>query len=227
LFPLFLKLAGRRVLVVGAGPIAERKIDDLVAVGARVTVVAPSATERVRLLATRGRLVWLARPFERGDAHGAWLVVSATGDPTAQQLVFDEANAQQTFVLALDDREHGSAYASSLVRRPPFVIAISSSGEAPALTRLLRQVLERALPEDRWVSAARALRTRWIREGAPHASRFAELVATFARDATSALDAEREAAGPPSNPAAERVAAGEPLGLGFSRAHLAGASPLR
>ncbi|HEU4539062.1 MAG TPA: bifunctional precorrin-2 dehydrogenase/sirohydrochlorin ferrochelatase, partial [Polyangiaceae bacterium] len=182
LHPLFLKLAGRRVLVVGAGPAVERKIDELVELGARVTVVAPRATERVRTLAAWGRLAWLARPYQSGDALGAWLVVSATGDPGVQRLVFDEASAQQTFVLALDDLEHGSAYAASLVRRPPFVIAISSSGEAPALSRLLRQVLERALPEERWVSAARALRARWRREGSPHASRFAELVAAFARD---------------------------------------------
>jgi siroheme synthase-like protein len=196
LHPLFLKLAGRRVLVVGAGPAAERKIDDLVAAGARVTVVAPRATERVRALASWGRLTLRARPFEPGDARGAWLVVSATGDRAVQRLVFDEANDQQTFVLALDDPENGSAYSASIVRRPPFVVAISSSGEAPALTRLLRQVLERALPDDRWVSAARALRARWKREGSPHASRFAELVAAFARAAEAAPPAPTEAPPP-------------------------------
>lgn len=183
LHPLFLKLAGKRVIVVGAGPAAERKIDDLVAAGARVIVVAPRTTERVRALASWGRLTLRARAYEPGDARGAWLVVSATGDPAVQRLIFDEANAQQTFVLALDDPGHGSAYSASVVRRPPFSIAISSSGEAPALTRLLRQVLERALPDDRWVSAARALRARWKTDNSPHASRFAELFAAFARNA--------------------------------------------
>ncbi len=185
LHPLFLKLAGRRVLVVGAGPAVERKIEELVNLGARVTVVAPRATERVQALGAWGRLTLHPRAFEPGDACGAWLVVTATGDRATQRLVFDEANAQQTFVLALDDVEHGSAYSAAVVRRPPFVVAISSSGEAPALARLLRQVLERALPEERWVSAARALRARWKREGSPHASRFAELVAAFARDASA------------------------------------------
>jgi len=181
-FPLFLRLEGRRVVVVGAGPACEPKIAQLVEAGAAVHVIAPSATERVRELVASGAATWDARPFAAGDLAGAWLVVSATGDPEVQRAIADEAAARRTFVVAIDDLEHGSAATGSVLRRPPFVVAISSSAEAPALTRLLREILERALPEERWVARARELRRAWKRDKTPHASRFRELVRAIAGD---------------------------------------------
>jgi len=175
-YPLFVRLEGRDVLVAGAGPVAEKRIVELVGAGARVRVVAPSATDTVAALAASGAIAWDARRFEDADLGAAWLVVSATGDPDAQRRIFAAAERARTFVLAVDDPPNGSAASGSVVRRPPFLIAISSSGEAPALTRLVREVLESALPEDRWVRAARDLRRRWKRDGTPMGARFAELV---------------------------------------------------
>ena len=106
-------------------------------------------------------------------------MVSATDDPTTAREVFARASARRLFVLAVDDPANGSAASGSTIVRPPFVIAVSSSGEAPALTRLLREILEQILPEERWIEAARALRKRWRAEGTPMASRFAELVREF------------------------------------------------
>jgi uroporphyrin-III C-methyltransferase/precorrin-2 dehydrogenase/sirohydrochlorin ferrochelatase len=176
LHPLFLKLEGRDVLVVGAGPIAERKIAELVEARARVHVVALTATDTVKALAAARAIKWDARAFEPGDVAGAWLILAATSDADVQRSVADAADAQHTFVIAVDDKTNGTAYGCAILRRGPVTIAISTSGESPALSRLIREVLEHALPEADWIDAARALRDRWRADGTPFESRFAELV---------------------------------------------------
>jgi siroheme synthase-like protein len=176
LHPIFLKLEGRDVLVVGAGKIAERKIAELVEARARVRVVAPEATDAVRALAAARAVRWEPRGFEEGDADGAWLILASTGDPDVQRRVADAGDARKTFVIAVDDKRNASAYGGAVVRRGAVAIAISTSGESPALARLLREVLEHALPEREWIDAARALRDRWRADGTPFESRFAELV---------------------------------------------------
>jgi uroporphyrin-III C-methyltransferase/precorrin-2 dehydrogenase/sirohydrochlorin ferrochelatase len=179
LYPLFLKVRGRAVLVVGAGPAAERKVASLLESGALVRLVAPEATPELRRLAGEGRLEWRARPFEPADADGAWLIVAATGDVAVQASVAQTGEARATFVLAIDDPRHASAYGGAIVRRPPFVVAISSSGATPALSRLVREIIEAALPGDDWIARARELRARWKAEGTPMAERFAALVRDF------------------------------------------------
>jgi siroheme synthase-like protein len=183
LYPLFLKLEGRRVLVVGAGTVAERKLDELLVSGASVTVVAPKATRDVRERARRGELTLLARRFRRDDVKRAWLVVAATGDKKAQRAVAAAAERRGIFVIAVDDLPNASAYSGAILRREPFLVAISSSGEAPALTRLLREILESVLPDSRWVEAARTLRAKWRATRTPIESRFTELVRDFKRRA--------------------------------------------
>jgi siroheme synthase-like protein len=175
-FPLFLKLEGRDVLVVGAGSVGERKIASLLEVGARVRVVAPETTDAVRTWAEEGRIVWSPTRFAETDVDGARLVFAATSDPEAQRRVLAAADARGVFVVAVDDPPNASAYGGAVIRRPPFVLAISSSGVAPALTRLLREVLEQVLPGDDVVEAARRLREKWKAEGKPMGERFAELV---------------------------------------------------
>lgn len=179
LYPVFLRLAGKAVLVVGAGPIAERKIVDLLEAGAVVRVVALDATAVVEELAGAGRITLVRRAFEDADVEGAWLVVAATSDPSVQARACARADAQRTIAIAVDDPPNGTAYSASVLRRGPLTVALSSSGEAPALARLLREVLEQALPDETWIDAARALRERWRAEGTPMTSRFAELVRAF------------------------------------------------
>jgi uroporphyrin-III C-methyltransferase/precorrin-2 dehydrogenase/sirohydrochlorin ferrochelatase len=179
LLPLFLKLEGRAVLAVGAGPVAERKIAALVSAGARVHVVAPEATPEVQRLAGEGAVALSLRPFEEADVDGHWLVVAATGDAEVQRRVAAAAEARRVFVLAVDDPAHASAYSGAIVRRPPFLVAISSSGAAPALTRLVRDIVEQVLPGDDWVARALALREAWMADGTPMGERFGALVRDF------------------------------------------------
>lgn len=176
LYPLFLKLGGRSVLVVGAGAVAERKIISLLAAGARVRVVAPHATDAIGQMSREGAIEWHARAFEDADADGAWLVIAATSDPDVQRRSAAAAAARRAFIIAVDDPANASAYSGAVVQRPPFAIAISSSGATPALTRLVREVIEQILPSEDWIEHAKRLRAKWQAEGTPTADRFAELV---------------------------------------------------
>lgn len=175
MLPLFVKLEGRRVVVIGAGPAVEKKIADLVRTNANVIVIAPHATEAIRAM----NVTFHAREFAAGDLDGAWLAISATGTPEIARAIRDEAERARVWLLAIDDVETTCVYSASVIRRDPIVVAIGSNGEAPALVRLMREVLENALPDARWIEAARALRTKWKAERTPHASRFAELVGTL------------------------------------------------
>ncbi len=168
LYPLFLRLRGRRVLVVGAGSVGARKVRELLAAGADVRVVALA-----------GELEGVSvehRAFVESDLDGVWLVIAATNDGAANRAIAEAAEKRRIFVNAVDDPPNASAFFGAVVRRPPFLIAISSSGELPALSRLLREVLESALPSDAWIAHARALRKKWKEEGTPMGERFGELV---------------------------------------------------
>jgi siroheme synthase-like protein len=177
--PLFLKLEGRTVVVVGAGAVAEHKIAALLQARARVRAVAPDATAELRRLAREETIEWRERSFEEADVEGAWLVVAATDDADTQRRVAAAAEARRLFVVAVDDPANASAYSGAVVRRPPFVVAISSSGAAPALVRLVREIIEQALPGDDWVAHAKALRAKWQADGTPMGDRFGALVREF------------------------------------------------
>jgi siroheme synthase-like protein len=179
LFPLFLALDGRDVLVVGGGTVAERKVATLLDAGASVRVVAKEATPALVELAASGDVALETRAFQDGDVGGAWLVIAATADPTTQRRIADVCEEARVFCVAVDDPANASAYGGAVIRRGGVTIAISTSGEAPAVARLMREVLEQALPEDTWLDAARALREQWKREGTPMESRFADLVRAF------------------------------------------------
>ena len=164
LLPLFVTVTGRRVVLVGGGTVAAAKLRQLQAVGADVSVVAPEVhDEIVRSGATIAR-----RPFEPADLDGAWLVVAAA-TPEVNRAVATAAEARRLFVNAVDDPPNASAFLSGVVRRADVTLAISTSGEAPALTGLLREALDAVLPEDldKWMAVAHKERAKWRNEGVP------------------------------------------------------------
>jgi siroheme synthase-like protein len=181
LMPLFLDVTGRTVLVVGAGVVATRKALDLVAAGARVKVVAPRATDELMASAASHpeSLALERRGFEERDVDDAWLVMAATDDAAVQSRVAAACEKARVFCVAVDDPPNASAYGGAIVRRGPVTIAISTAGEAPALARMMREVLEQALPDESFVEAARALREKWKADKTPMSSRFGELVQAF------------------------------------------------
>lgn len=181
LWPLFLKVARRTVLVVGAGVVAERKIRSLLDAQAHVRVVAPEASPDVLRLSQAGLIDWRARRFEPHDADGAWVALAATSDPDVQREVAAAADARRIFLVAVDDPANASAYSGAIVRRPPLTVAISSSGATPALTRLIREIIEEVLPGPDWIAHAQALRAQWVASAKPMGERFADLVRELAK----------------------------------------------
>lgn len=175
-YPLFLRVEGRLVLVVGGGSIAERKVDELVKAQARIRVVSPQVTQELARRASAGDIEHIARSVVEADLDDAWLCIACTDDEAVQREVGRWCEARRLFCLAVDDLANATAYAGSIVRRPPFVIAISSSAEAPALTKLVRQVIEHVLPPDSFVARARELRRSWKQHKVPHDERFRALV---------------------------------------------------
>ena len=148
LFPMFLKLTARRCVVVGAGAIAESKIESLLEAEAQVTVVAPEALPRVRAWAEGGDIVWVKREYREGDLAGAFLAVAATASPEVNRAVFAEAQERGVLVNAVDDPPFCDFYFPSVVRRGELQIAISTAGESPALAQRLRKEINAALPLD-------------------------------------------------------------------------------
>ena len=142
LFPMFLKLAGRRCLVVGAGRTAEGKIESLLRSGAEVLVVAPSATLRISAWAARGRLRWEKRRFVPADLDGVLLVIAATSSAETNQLVFEQAGARNILCNAVDQPARCHFYFPAVVRRGQLQIAICTGGLSPALAHRLRCELE-------------------------------------------------------------------------------------
>jgi uroporphyrin-III C-methyltransferase/precorrin-2 dehydrogenase/sirohydrochlorin ferrochelatase len=174
LYPVFLKLAGLPVVIVGGGTVAASKLEGLASAGAHVTVIAPVIGDAIRARAalpgTAPRLI--ERGFAPGDLDGArWVVAAAT--PEVNREVAAAAAARGLFVNAVDDVTSASAYLGGVIRRGPAVVAISTGGLAPALAGLLREALEAVLPDDleRWIDVARAARAGWKRAGTPIAER--------------------------------------------------------
>jgi precorrin-2 dehydrogenase/sirohydrochlorin ferrochelatase len=148
LFPIFLKLTGRRCTVIGGGHLAESKIESLRAADARITVIAPETSERIAVLAAAGEIDLQRRAYERGDLAGTFIVVAATDNPTVNRAVFAEATATGVLCNAVDDPPFCDFYFPSVVRRGELQVAISTAGNSPALAQQLRKELNEQLPLD-------------------------------------------------------------------------------
>ena len=148
LFPLFLKLTARPTVVIGAGYLAESKIESLLAAQAQVRVIAPQVNARIRELADGGEIELQQQPYQTGDLAGAFLAVAATDEPAVNRAVFAEAEAAGVLVNAVDDPPFCDYYFPSVVRRGDLLIAISTAGQSPALAQRLRKEINALLPLD-------------------------------------------------------------------------------
>jgi uroporphyrin-III C-methyltransferase / precorrin-2 dehydrogenase / sirohydrochlorin ferrochelatase len=184
LLPLFVKLADRDVLVVGAGPMGAARARQLGEAGARVTVVAPE----IHPDAAASAAVVHRRAFQAGDLDGMWFAVAAA-PPEVNRSVRAAAEERRVLVNAVDDPAAATAYFAATIRRGDVTVAISTAGRAPALAGLLREGLESLLPEELsgWVEVAERLRARWKAERVPLARRRSLLL-----EQLSALHAARE-----------------------------------
>ncbi len=149
LFPIFLKMTARPCIVVGAGNLAESKIESLRSAEASVTVIAPWASPAIVELAASGEVVWHQREFVAGDiVPGTFLVVTATDQPVVNRAVYLEATSKLIMCNAVDDPPYCDYYFPSIVKRGDLQIAISTAGNSPALAQRLRKEINAALPMD-------------------------------------------------------------------------------
>ena len=162
LLPIFLKLEGRRCLLVGAGNIALDKIGSLLKTGVRIRVIAPQAKPEVRQLAADGTLEWIERPFDPADLEGHDLVIAATDSPEVNTAVYHAALKHGIFCNSVDDIPNCDFFFGSVVSRGDLQIAISTAGESPAVAQRLRREIDAQLPEDLgpWLARVGELRRK-------------------------------------------------------------------
>lgn len=162
LFPIFLKLAGRRCLVVGGGTIAEAKIASLVHAQAKITVVSPQALPDIMQQAKAGEFHWEQRRFVASDLEGMFLVIAATSSPEVNHEVYTLATENGILCNAVDDPPNCDFYFGSIVERGDLQIAISTAGESPALAQRLREEIDAMLAPEagEWLGQLGELRRK-------------------------------------------------------------------
>jgi siroheme synthase-like protein len=162
LFPIFVKLEDRLVIVIGGSVVAEGKISALLRAGARVRIIAPEVTQTIAGWNKQQKVEWQAKTFEPGDLAGAFLVIAATSAPGVNEAVYGEAERLSILCNAVDDMQHCHFYYGAIVQRGDLQIAISTNGKSPALAQRLRKELEAQFgPEYEqwlaWLGTAREL----------------------------------------------------------------------
>ena len=148
MLPVFLKLEGRRCLLVGAGRVALDKIGSLLKTGVRLRVVAPKALFEIRQLAQEGRLEWVEREFEPSDLDGNAMVIAATNSPEINARVHQGAIERGILSNSVDDIPNCDFFFGSVVSRGDLQIAISTGGQSPALAQQLRREIDDQLPAE-------------------------------------------------------------------------------
>lgn len=172
LFPIFLKLEGRRCLVVGGGNVGAQKIAGLLEAGAEVVVVDPSASDMVRDMA-RERVVWHARKYVSSCLDGVYLAIAASSDERVNQQVYEDATQRGILVNVVDVPPLCDFYYPAVARRGALTVAVSSQGESPNLAQRLRDEINELLPQELGEAVSRIgeQRRRILRDNPPGAER--------------------------------------------------------
>jgi precorrin-2 dehydrogenase / sirohydrochlorin ferrochelatase len=142
LFPMFVKLHGKRVLVVGAGKVGEPKIAGLLEAGSRIRVVTLEASPAVRDWARAGKIQLELQPFSPSDLNGVFLAVIATASRTLNERIYQEAQQRGVLCNVVDVPDLCDFFYPSVVRRGDLQIAVSTAGQSPSLAQKIRQQLE-------------------------------------------------------------------------------------
>jgi len=166
-YPVFLDLTDRPCGVIGGGAVAERKVEALLAAGARVTVVSPALTPPLQALAHAGRVRHVGRDYRAGDLAGQQLAFVATDDGAVNGAVAADARALGIWLNAADDPQHCSFILPSVLRRGPLQVAVATGGASPALSRAIREELEGYFTEEYGGLAELAAEVRRELAGSP------------------------------------------------------------
>jgi siroheme synthase-like protein len=147
-YPVFLEMKDRRCVVIGGGAVAERRVEGLVAVGANVTVISPTITDRLRNMLTQGAIRHVAREYRAGDRAGYDLVFVATDNSQINAAVSAEVISLRIWLNSADDPDHCDFILPAVIRRGELAIAVSTGGVSPAVTRAIREELDEYFTAD-------------------------------------------------------------------------------
>ncbi|WP_019908956.1 precorrin-2 dehydrogenase/sirohydrochlorin ferrochelatase family protein [Paenibacillus sp. HW567] len=147
-FPIMLDLKDQRVVVIGGGAVAERKVGTLVEAGAVVVLVSPTLTGTLTALAEAGRLSWISRRYAPGDLTGAFLVYAATDEAAVNEAVAQEARSLGLPVNVASRAEAGSFITPGVLRRGRLTVAVSTSGAGPSAAAKITEQLADVLGEE-------------------------------------------------------------------------------
>ncbi len=147
-FPVFLDLRNKKVLIVGGGNVATRKVKNLLPFTKDITIVSPKVTKELKELINKNYLRWLRRKFRTSDLKGANLVIVAVDDLKLQKRIFKLCEKRKILCNAVDSPEFCNFIFPSIIKRGDLVLALSTSGKVPALARALREKLEDCIPEN-------------------------------------------------------------------------------
>jgi precorrin-2 dehydrogenase/sirohydrochlorin ferrochelatase len=192
-YPVFAVIENRPCLVVGGGAVGERKVQDLLVAGARVTVISRNLTPGLADLAFRGKISFLSENFNDTHVEGMALVMAATDDPEVNARVSAAARNRAVWVNVADDPEHCTFIVPAQVKRGDLTLAISTNGASPALARKVREELQEHFgPEyGPYLDLLRRVRTRLLTERRAHpdnAGLFHRLVRSPLKDAIAIGD---------------------------------------
>ena len=147
-YPIFLNLTGRRCLVIGGGPVAERKVEGLLQAGASVSIISPALTPALELQAREKKIAHEKRPYRPGDMAGYQIVFAATDDPELNRSIYEEGRERGVWINTADDPAHCDFILPSVLRRGELAVAVATGGSSPALSRAIREELEDYFTED-------------------------------------------------------------------------------
>lgn len=162
-FPVFLNLDGKKVVVIGGGGVAERKVRTLVKAGAIVKLISPDIANALEKLKKRGLLIHIKRQYKKGDLKNAFLVIAGTSSARINQKIAQDA---KHLINVIDNPSEGNFIAPSLVKRGPLTIAISSEGTSPAAAKFIRKEIESIYGKEfiQYLKFLGTMRTRALNE---------------------------------------------------------------
>jgi len=172
LFPVYVDLSSREILVVGGGKVALRKIRSLLKFTRNITLVAPRLDPELERLARQEGVKLKRRRFLRGDLRGKDMVIVAVDDIDLQRKIFEMCSGRGILCNTVDSPEYCNFIFPALVVRGDLVIGVSSSGKVPALSRRIRELIEACLPENLEEVILKLRREREVRQKGEERQRF-------------------------------------------------------
>ncbi|MFF3761657.1 uroporphyrinogen-III C-methyltransferase [Streptomyces sp. NPDC002185] len=160
-YPVGLRLAGRRVVVLGGGQVAQRRLPALIAAGAEITLISPSATPSVDVMAETGEITWIRRRYEEGDLADAWYVLVATTDPAANAAASAEAERTRVWCVRADDAEAATAWTPATGRDAGVTVAVLT-GHDPRRSAAVRDAIVEGLRDGSIAAPAHRARTPFV-----------------------------------------------------------------